>query len=57
VADAPVTLAERALALLADRSAADAMGAAARRFVMAECGWDRVLAPLRALLEGASDAA
>ena len=57
VADAPVTLAERALALLADRSAADAMGAAARRFVMAECGWDRVLAPLRALLEGAADAA
>ena len=57
VADAPVTLAERALALLADRSAADAMGAAARRFVMAECGWDRVLAPLRALLEGTADAA
>lgn len=57
VADAPATLAEQALALLADKAAADAMGAAARRFVIAECGWDRVLAPLRALLEGEADAA
>lgn len=57
VADAPATLAEQALVLLADKAAADAMGAAARRFVIAECGWDRVLAPLRALLEGEADAA
>ncbi len=56
-ADAPLSLAERALALLADKAAAEAMGAAARRFVIAECGWDRVLAPLRALLEGDADAA
>lgn len=56
-AEAPLTLTERALALLADKAAADAMGAAARRFVIAECGWDRVLAPLRALLEGEADAA
>jgi hypothetical protein len=28
------------------------MGHAARRFVTAECGWDRVLAPLRALISG-----
>ena len=56
-AEAPLTLAERALALLADKAAADAMGSAARRFVIAECGWNRVLAPLRALLEGEADAA
>ena len=56
-AEAPLTLAERAPALLADKAAADAMGAAARRFVIAQCGWDRVLAPLRALLEGEVDAA
>jgi hypothetical protein len=31
------------------------MGAAARRQVIDECGWDRVLAPLRALLEGAPE--
>ena len=57
LAEAPALLAERALALLADRAAAEAMGAAARRFVIAECGWDRVLAPLRSLLEGTADAA
>jgi sugar transferase (PEP-CTERM/EpsH1 system associated) len=57
LAEAPVTLAERALTLLADRAGAEAMGAAARRFVIAECGWDRVLAPLRALLEGTTNAA
>jgi sugar transferase (PEP-CTERM/EpsH1 system associated) len=57
LAEAPALLAERALALLADRTAAEAMGAAARRFVIAECGWDRVLAPLRSLLEGTSHAA
>ncbi|OYU35862.1 TIGR03087 family PEP-CTERM/XrtA system glycosyltransferase [Novosphingobium sp. PASSN1] len=56
-AEAPLTLAERGLALLADKAAAEAMCMAARRFVIAECGWDRVLAPLRALLEGEADAA
>jgi sugar transferase (PEP-CTERM/EpsH1 system associated) len=61
MAEAPSALAERALALLADRNAASAMGAAARRFVVDECGWDQVLAPLRALLgcthEAVADAA
>ncbi|MFM9935480.1 MAG: TIGR03087 family PEP-CTERM/XrtA system glycosyltransferase [Novosphingobium sp.] len=57
LAETPGGLAARALALLADRPAAAAMGAAARRFVIDECGWDRVLAPLRALLEGSVDAA
>ena len=51
------TLAARALALLADKPAAETMGAAARRYVIDECGWDRVLAPLQALLEGTADAA
>jgi polysaccharide biosynthesis protein PslH len=57
LAEAPLALAERALALLADRAAAAAMGASARRFVMAECGWDRVLEPLRALIAGSPGAA
>ncbi|MBX9663515.1 TIGR03087 family PEP-CTERM/XrtA system glycosyltransferase [Novosphingobium sp.] len=52
LAEAPLALADRALALLADQAAAHAMGLAARRFVIAECGWDRVLAPLRALISG-----
>jgi sugar transferase (PEP-CTERM/EpsH1 system associated) len=56
-AEAPLSLAERALALLADKAAGEAMGAAARQFVIAECGWDRVLAPLQALLRGDADAA
>ncbi|WP_421855207.1 TIGR03087 family PEP-CTERM/XrtA system glycosyltransferase [Novosphingobium sp.] len=56
LAEAPLAMAERALALLADRDAAAAMGAAARRFVVAECGWDRVLAPLRALIAGPTGA-
>lgn len=55
LAATPDALAARALALLADNPAATAMGAAARRYVIAECGWDRVLAPLRALLEGAPE--
>lgn len=53
LAATPDALASRALALLANKPAATAMGAAARRHVIDECGWDRVLAPLRALLEGA----
>ncbi len=57
LAEAPAAMAERALALLADPVGTAAMGAAARRFVMEECGWDRVLAPLRALIAGEADAA
>lgn len=57
LADSAEALAMRALALLADRPAAEAMGAAARAFVIAQCGWDRVLAPLRALLEGIPESA
>jgi hypothetical protein len=52
LADTPDALARRAMALLTNRPAAAAMGAAARRFVIEQCGWDQVLAPLRALLEG-----
>ncbi|KUR71753.1 glycosyl transferase family 1 [Novosphingobium fuchskuhlense] len=52
LAEAPAAMAERALALLADRAEAAVMGAAARCFVVAECGWDRVLAPLRMLISG-----
>ena len=55
LAATPDALPARALALLADKPAASAMGAAARRFVIDECGWDRVLAPLRSLLEGGSE--
>lgn len=61
LAEAPLALADRALALLADHGMAAAMGASARRFVVDECGWDRVLAPLRAMLgyplEAGADAA
>lgn len=57
LAEAPAALAERALVLLADAAGSAAMGAAARRFVMEECGWNRVLAPLRALIAGEADAA
>lgn len=49
-------LAARVLALVADRAAAQAMGAAARSFVLASAGWDQVLAPLPALM-GWADAA
>lgn len=57
LADTPEAMANRALALLADRPVAEAIGAAARRFVIDQCGWDRVLAPLQALLQGDADAA
>lgn len=57
LAEAPLALAGRALALLADRAAAEALGASARRFVIAERGWDRVLAPLQALIGAQTDAA
>ncbi|GEN98877.1 glycosyl transferase [Novosphingobium sediminis] len=57
LAEAPLALAGRALALLADPAAAQSMGTAARRFVVDECGWDRVLEPLCALIGAQSDAA
>jgi glycosyltransferase involved in cell wall biosynthesis len=56
LAGTPEALAARSLMLLADEPAAKAMGMAARRYAIGECGWDRVLAPLRALLEGSVDA-
>lgn len=43
-------LAARAVGLLSDTIRADALGRAARAFVIAQCGWDRVLAPLPALV-------
>jgi len=46
IAEGVDALAARALALLDDRDAARAMGSAARGFVLAEAGWDKVLAPL-----------
>jgi len=57
LAEAPLALAGRALALLSDRAAAEALGASARRFVIAECGWDRMLAPLQALIGAQTDVA
>jgi len=57
LAEAPLALAGRALALLADCAAAEALGASARRFVIAERGWDRVLAPLQALIGAQTDVA
>jgi len=56
VADGAAGLAARVLALIEDRAAAQAMGAAARRFVLAHAGWDQVLAPLPAMM-GWADAA
>jgi sugar transferase (PEP-CTERM/EpsH1 system associated) len=50
VADGADALAARALALLADRAAADAMGTAAREHVLAHAGWDRALATLPAIM-------
>jgi len=44
------------LALIEDRAGAQAMGAAARGFVLAHAGWDHVLAPLPAMM-GWADAA
>ena len=52
VADGEAQLAARALRLLADGAERKAMGDAARRFVMDECSWDHVLAPLPSLLWG-----
>jgi len=56
VADGAEALAARVLALIEDRAGAQAMGAAARGFVLAHAGWDHVLAPLPAMM-GWADAA
>ncbi len=53
---APDALADRALALIADRAGAEAMGARARALVVNQYGWDRVLGPLPAIM-GWADAA
>ena len=53
---APDALAGRALALIADRMAAQAMGDRARALVVERYGWDRVMAPLGAIM-GWADAA
>lgn len=50
VAQGPEALARQALALLHDPVRAAAIGQAARAFVVSECGWDHVLAPLGKLL-------
>jgi polysaccharide biosynthesis protein PslH len=50
VADGVEALAEAAIALLQDRPRADRTGRSARAFVLAECGWEGVLAPLAGLL-------
>jgi sugar transferase (PEP-CTERM/EpsH1 system associated) len=63
VADSDDALAARALALLADRNHAAALGTAARRFVVDNLSWPAMLAPLPALVgreakpEGRRDAA
>jgi len=57
VADDPQALAAGALGLLADPAGAQAMGQAARQFVLQTCAWENVLAPLPGLLWGAADAA
>lgn len=56
IADGAEALAARVLALIDDRDAARTMGAAARAFVLANAGWDQVLAPLPAMM-GWADAA
>jgi sugar transferase (PEP-CTERM/EpsH1 system associated) len=56
IADGAPAFASHVLGLIADRAAAQAMGAAARGFVLANAGWDQVLAPLPAMM-GWADAA
>jgi len=46
----PVAMVGRIADLLADREAAGRLGAAARRFVIAEHGWEAMLAPLAGLV-------
>ena len=50
-------IAAKVIALLEDRAAADALGAAARARVIARYGWDAALAPLDALMSPAWQAA
>ncbi len=50
VADGADALARQALALLHDPVRAATIGQSARAFVIRECGWDHVLAPLASLL-------
>lgn len=50
VAQGPDALARQSLALLHDPVRAAAIGQSARAFVIRECGWDHVLAPLDELL-------
>ncbi len=50
VAQGAEALARNALALLHDPVRSAAIGQSARAFVMRECGWDHVLAPLGAML-------
>ena len=56
VADSDEALAGKVLGLLADRNAAHAMGAAARRFVIENASWQSALAGLPALLDPARTA-
>lgn len=48
----PAVMAARIDLLLADPAAASCIGAAARRFVIEQHGWDAMLAPLGALIAG-----
>lgn len=50
IADGAPALAARVLALIDDRTLAQALGTAARAFVLAHAGWDTVLAPLPAMI-------
>lgn len=50
VGDNDATLVAKALALLDDRAAARYMGQAARAFVVAEQGWEAMLAPLAGMM-------
>ena len=46
------SLIERTCALLADKTAAHKMGAAARRYVVEQQGWEAMLAPLATMMTG-----
>lgn len=50
IADGAAALADKTLAMIADRAAAATIGAAARAFVRDQAGWDQVLAPLPAIM-------
>jgi glycosyltransferase involved in cell wall biosynthesis len=57
VEESDAGFASRALALLADRRAAAALGGAARRFVVATMSWPAMLAPLPGLVAREAQAA